>query len=120
MFKYISEILGKFTQGQRIIALLIVLFSINLIVLGPSLIQDNDCNDVYVQLEKQRADILKLNRELVDVQINANNERIAREKEIAKIVEMIKTDAKNCPLCHHDHVTPYEKDLVPNPFNKEK
>ena len=30
MFKYISEILGKFTQGQRILALLIVLLSINL------------------------------------------------------------------------------------------
>ena len=112
MFKYISEILGKFTPGQRILALLIVLFSITLIALGPSLIKDNDCADVYVELEKQRADILKLNRELVDVQINANNERIAREKEIAEIVQMIKTDADNCPLCDHEHLTPYEKDLV--------
>ena len=112
MFKYISDILGKFTQGQRIIALLIVLFSIILIVLGPSVIEDNDCADVYTQLEKQRGDILKLNRELVDVQINANNERIAREKEIAEIVQMIKTDAANCPLCDHIHLTPYEKDLV--------
>ena len=49
---------------------------------------------------------------MVDVQIEANNERIAREKEIAKIVEMIKTDADNCPLCDHTHLTPYEKDLV--------
>ena len=112
MFKYISEILGKFTQGQRILALLIVLLSIILITLGPSLIKDNDCADVYTELEKQRADILKLNRELVDVQITANNERIAREKEIAEIVQMIKTDANNCPLCDHTHLTPYEKDLV--------
>ena len=112
MFKYISEILGKFTQGQRILALLIVLFSINLIVLGPSLIKDNDCNDVYVELENQRKELLRLNRELVDVQIIANNERIQREKEIAEIVEMIKTDAQNCPLCDHTHLTPYEGDLV--------
>ena len=112
MFKYISEILGKFTEGQRIIALLIILWGIILIALGPSLIKDNDCADVYVELENQRADILKLNRELVDVQIIANNERIAREKEIAEIVQMIKTDAANCPLCDHIHLTPYEKDLV--------
>ena len=114
MFKYISEILGKFTERQRIIALLIVLFSIILIVLGPSLIKDKDCADVYIELEKQRAEILKLNRELVNVQINANNERIVREKEIAEIVQMIKTDADNCPLCDHTHLTPYEKDLVKN------
>jgi len=25
---------------------------------------------------------------------------------------MIKTDADNCPLCDHEHLTPYEKDLV--------
>lgn len=112
MFKYISEILEKFTQGQRILALLIVLLSVILITLGPSLIKGNDCADVYLELEKHRADILKLNRELVDVQIAANNERIKREKEIAKIVEMIKTDAENCPLCDHEHLTPYEKDLV--------
>jgi hypothetical protein len=112
MFKYISEILGKFTESQRIAALLIVLFSTILIALGPSLIKNNDCADVYLELEKQREDILKLNRELVDVQINANNERIAREKEIAKIVQMIKTDTDNCPLCDHTHLTPYEKDLV--------
>lgn len=112
MFKYISEILGKFTEGQRIMALLIVLFSIILIVLGPSIIQDNDCGDVYTELENQRKELLRLNRELVDVQVNANNERIEREKEIAKIVEMIKTDAENCPLCDHIHLTPYESDLV--------
>ena len=112
MFNHISDILSKFTQGQRILALLIVVFSIILIALGPSLIKDNDCADVYVELEKQRVDILRLNRELVDVQIIANNERIAREKEIAEIVQMIKTDAANCPLCDHTHLTPYEKDLV--------
>ena len=112
MFNHISDILSKFTQGQRILALLIVVFSIILITLGPSLIKDNDCADVYTELEKQRTDILRLNRELVDVQINANNERISREKEIAEIVQMIKTDADNCPLCDHEHLTPYEKDLV--------
>lgn len=115
MFKYISEILGKFTQGQRILALLIVLLSIILITLGPSLIKDNDCNDVYIELNKQRQELLRLNNELVNVQVEANNQRIKREKEIAEIVSLIKSDADNCPLCDHNHLTPYENDLVKNP-----
>ena len=115
MFKYISEILGKFTQGQRILALLIVLLSIILITLGPSLIKDNDCNDVYIELNKQRQELLRLNNELVNVQVEANNQRIKREKEIAEIVELIKTDADNCPLCAHNHLTTYENDLVKAP-----
>ena len=112
MFKYISEILGKFTQSQRILALLIVLFSVILITLGPSLIKDNDCNDVYVELNKQRQELLRLNNELVDVQVEANNERIKREKEIAEILEMIKSDVENCPLCAHTHTEPYTEELI--------
>ncbi len=65
MFKYISEILGRFTQSQRILALLIVLLSIVLISLGPSLIKENDCNEVYDELNKQREQILVLNNKLV-------------------------------------------------------
>jgi hypothetical protein len=46
MFKYISEIIQNFTQGQRILALMIVVFSIILIVLGPSVINIFDEKDV--------------------------------------------------------------------------
>jgi len=92
MFKYISEILGKFTQGQRITALLIVLFSIVLITLGPSLIQDNDCREVYSELEKQRGDILRLNGEIIQVQTECTNERISREREIAQILNLIERE----------------------------
>jgi len=112
MLNYVSDILGKFSQSQRILALLIVLLSITLITLGPSLIKDSDCDDVYAELSKQRQELLRLNNELVEVQVEANNQRIKREKEIAEIVEMIKTDANNCPLCDHIHLTSYEKDLV--------
>ena len=112
MFKYISEILGKFTQGQRILALLIVLLSIILITLGPSLIKDNDCNDVYIELDKQRQELLRLNNELVEVQVEANNQRIKREKEIAEILELIKSDVNDCPLCEHTHTEPYKEALI--------
>lgn len=112
MLDSILSVLEKFTEKQRIFALLIVVFSIILLTLGPSIIKTNDCADVYEELENQRKELLRLNKELVDVQINANNERLAREREIAKIVDMIKADADNCPLCDHIHLTPYEKDLV--------
>jgi|VirMetMinimDraft_7_1064189.scaffolds.fasta_scaffold197202_2 CHASE3 domain sensor protein len=112
MFKYISEILGRFTQSQRILALLIVLLSIVLISLGPSLIKENDCNEVYDELNKQREQILVLNNKLVDVQVDSNNERIKREREISKILQMIKSDVDNCPLCAHTHTEPYREGLV--------
>jgi hypothetical protein len=38
MFKYISNILSQFTPAQRILALLILVLSVIIITLGPSLI----------------------------------------------------------------------------------
>lgn len=112
MFKYISEILGRFTEGQRIIALLIVLFSIILIALGPSLIKDNDCSDVYSELDKQRAQLLELNKKIIDIQVDCTDERLEREKQIAKILELVKADVDNCPLCAHAHTEPYKEELI--------
>jgi hypothetical protein len=92
MFKYLSEILGKFTEGQRITALLIVLFGAIIITLGPSLIKDTNCKEVYTELEKQRGEILRLNSEIVQVQSSCTNERISREREILKILNVIEKD----------------------------
>lgn len=92
MFKYISEILGKFTQRQRVLALLIVLVSIVLITLGPSLIKDNDCKDVYEELNKQRSELLRLNSEIIGVQTECTNERLKREKEISDILNLIEDE----------------------------
>ena len=94
MFKYISEILGKFTQGQRITALLIVLFSVVIITLGPSLIQDNDCREVYTELDNQRKELLRLNREIINVQTTCTNERLEREREIANVLRVIEEEIK--------------------------
>lgn len=95
MFKYISEILGKFTQGQRITALLIVLFSVVVITLGPSIINNNDCREVYNELEKQRSELLRLNSEIIEVQTNCTNKRIAREREISNILDLIEEEMKS-------------------------
>jgi hypothetical protein len=66
MFKYISEIIKNFTQGQRIIALLIVVLSIILIVLGPSIINIFDEKDVKELTKEQRDEIISLNKQIID------------------------------------------------------
>jgi hypothetical protein len=66
MFKYISQILKNFTQGQRILALLIVVFSIILIVLGPSVINIFDEKDVKELTKEQRDEIISLNKQIID------------------------------------------------------
>ena len=66
MFKYISEIIQNFTQGQRILALLIVVFSIILIVLGPSVINIFDEKDVKELTKEQRDEIISLNKQIID------------------------------------------------------
>ena len=66
MFKYISQILKNFTQGQRILALLIVVFSIILIVLGPSVINIFDEKDVKELTKEQREEIISLNKQIID------------------------------------------------------
>ena len=66
MFKYISEIIQNFTQGQRILALMIVVFSIILIVLGPSVINIFDEKDVKELTKEQRDEIISLNKQIID------------------------------------------------------
>jgi len=66
MFKYISEILGKFSMGQRIIALLLLLLTITIISITPSILdaftQDN--TELSEKIEKQSSEIKTLNIEI--------------------------------------------------------
>jgi len=64
MFEYISQILKSFTQGQRILALLILVVSIVTITLGPSLINSNTstCDELTVRLKSQEQQIIELNQ----------------------------------------------------------
>ena len=98
MFKYVSDILKNFSMSQRIIALILLLFTIVIVLTGPkivdSLTKDNteliekieiqdliigdlkkDINNLNVQVDTLN-NILRLN------QIECTNQIIKREKEI--------------------------------------
>jgi len=64
MFKYISEILSKFTQGQRIIALLLLLFSITLIAIGPKIVESftHSTDELEIRVQSQNTQIIELTK----------------------------------------------------------
>ena len=91
MFKYISVILSKFTQGQRIIALVLLLLSITFISIGPKIVESLTYSDVELKskVESQTTQILELNDRVTELntQIISNQRQctdaiVEREKEI--------------------------------------
>ena len=103
MFEYISQILKSFTQGQRILALLILVVSIVTITLGPSLINSNTstCDELTVRLKSQEQQIIELNQrvnelntQLLTGQKECTNNLIEKQKEIMDIVNGMIKDAE--------------------------
>ena len=91
MFKYISEIIGKFSMTQRITALVVLLIAITTITLGPSILdavsQDNE--ELNLKVERQRRQLILLNNEVDSLtfvirknQRDCTNQIIEREEEI--------------------------------------
>lgn len=100
MFKYISEIISQFSMSQKIIALLLVLFSIVLITLGPSLIQTItlDSGELWGTINKQKTQIQELqtevdvlNKNIRDNQRECTNLIVEREKEILEEIARIES-----------------------------
>ena len=69
MFKYISDILSKFTQTQRVIALIILLSSIIIISIGPKVIELITYNneELEIKVESQRKLISELSQNVNDL-----------------------------------------------------
>ena len=95
MFKYISEILSKFTQRQRIFALLILLLSIIIISVGPKITESLTYNDeeLKVRIESQNTQILQLTKrvdelttQVITNQKECTNEIVRRETEILEMI----------------------------------
>ncbi len=111
MFKYISEILGHFTAPQRILALLLLLFSIVIISIGPSYIDSITLNqEEYVEeIEKQKklnkvfsdeidtlnSKLIKNQRECTDEILQRERELLVREQEIWNELESLKREVRN-------------------------
>jgi len=105
MFKYISEILSQFTRTQRIMALIMVLTTITIISLAPSLISSitMDRHELEDKITKQTERISSLEN-LVDTldqkiresQRSCTQEIFTREEEFIKMLDDIKAEAYKC------------------------
>jgi len=98
MFKYISEILLKFTQRQRIVALSILLFSTIIISVGPKITESITYNDkeLKIRIESQNSQIVQLNNrinelnnQVIENQRECTNEMVKRENEILSMISDI-------------------------------
>jgi CRISPR/Cas system-associated endonuclease Cas3-HD len=103
MFKYISDILSKFTQTQRVIALIILLSSIIIISIGPKVIELITYNneELEIKVESQRKLISELSQNVNDLnetviknQKECTNKILQRENEILLIINEIENYVK--------------------------
>jgi len=103
MFKYISDILSKFTQTQRIIALVILLSSIIIISIGPKVVELVTYNneELTIKVESQRKLINELSQNVNDLnetviknQKECTNKILQRENEILAIINEIENYVK--------------------------
>ena len=102
MFKYISEILSQFSKTQRVMALLMVLTTITIITIGPSLIDSMTTDKVELELKitKQTERITSLENHIdtLDWQIresqkSCTQEIWARENEFIQMLDEIRAEA---------------------------
>ena len=97
MINNIADILGKFTPQQRIIALLLVLFTITIVSVGPQLVESLKpaIPEEYQELVEQQnqkiqtlsSEIVGLNNKIVEGNVDCTNRIINREKEIAIYID---------------------------------
>jgi hypothetical protein len=125
MFKYISEILSKFNDKQRIIALIVVSFSMITISIVPKITEliTYDDSELQMRLTNQNNEIVNLNgrigelsRQVIDNQRECINEIIRRETEILGIINEIDSYARKSKKQTHLVVTePYiNKEVILN------
>ncbi len=99
MFKYIAEILAQFSTPQKVIALSLILFSIVVITIGPSIIESKD--ELKEEVEAKANKIKSLENELNEKdtkireeQKSCTNEILEREKEFVTMLDYLKDKAK--------------------------
>ena len=102
MFKYISEILSHFTKTQRIMALLMLLTTITIITIGPSLIDSitTDRTELELKITNQsnRIKMLENQVDTLDSKIregqrSCTQEIWARENEFIQMLDEIRAEA---------------------------
>jgi hypothetical protein len=102
MFKYISEILSQFSKAQRVMALLMVLTTITIITIGPSLIDSitTDRKELELKITKQTERITLLENQIDTLdwkiregQRSCTEELFNREGEFIKMLDEIRAES---------------------------
>ena len=121
MFKYISEILGKFSMAQRITALLLLLLTITIITLTPKVIDatTQDCGELTEKVNRQQKEITSLNDDVdtLRFQLRKNSkectdEIIKREKEIMEEIDRLKNSLRGMSSQNRIESRIYSEDTV--------
>lgn len=103
MFKYISRIIAQFSAPQKIIALSMLLFSIIVVSIFPTLISsitlDNDELNNKIEKQESKIRILENNIDSLVFKIRTNekectNQIIDREEEFLEMLDRLKSDLK--------------------------
>jgi len=99
MFKYIADILAQFSTPQKVIALSMILLSIVIITIGPSLIESKD--ELRSEIDSKAGKIKSLEAELNEKdniirkeQKSCTNQILEREKEFITMLDYLKGQAK--------------------------
>ena len=100
MFKYISQIIAQFSTPQKIIALSLILLSIIIITISPSLIQDksdlkNELDNMDAKIKKMESDLMYKDDLIRNEQRNCTNQIVEREKEFISMLDHLRGKAKS-------------------------
>lgn len=108
MFKYIAAILKTFTAPQRILALVLLLFSIVIILVGPAMIKSfKSTNDDLIiritiqnrQIKELNVRVVELNRELLNNQSDCTKQLLEKDREIyAAVSSIIRDEEQRRPI----------------------
>jgi hypothetical protein len=104
MFKYISNILSQFTPAQRILALLILVLSVIIITLGPSLIGaitldrtelTKDLNNKETRINFLEKKIDTLSDQIIESRRSCTDEITSREEEFVRMLDRLKKELES-------------------------
>ena len=100
MFKYISEIIAQFSTPQKVIALSLILLSIVIITIGPSMIESNEEMREEIDLKNDKIKALESELNEKDTKIrteqkSCTNQILEREKEFIAMLDHLKNKAKS-------------------------
>ena len=99
MFRYISEIIAQFSTPQKVIALSLILLSIVIITIGPSMIESNDelkeeIDTKTIKIKALESELNEKDTKIRSEQKSCTNQILEREKEFVAMLDYLQNKAK--------------------------